>query len=205
MALNFGDIVVPGPSTIEYPTLLDFPAPVLQVYPRETVIAEKLEAIKKLGLLNSRMKDYYDIALDPACTCSKASISSQRFSRLSGIEERRSNPNPLGSRMPSMPIEQGRSSGGHLFVGSRFTEQSGDLERLVIEIRQFAVPVLAAVAGGWISKLDGSLALPGYKSNEVLVSLISKVFRPSRCMQGRPELGVPGRVSSSCFQKSGSA
>jgi hypothetical protein len=40
-----------------------FPAPVLQAYPRETVIAEKLEALTALGLLNSRMKDYYDIAL----------------------------------------------------------------------------------------------------------------------------------------------
>jgi hypothetical protein len=61
--IGFGDVVVPGPTKIEYPTLLDFPAPVLQAYPREAVIAEKLEAISKLGLLNSRMKDYYDIAL----------------------------------------------------------------------------------------------------------------------------------------------
>ena len=48
---------------VEYPTLLDFPPPVLQAYPRETVIAEKLEALTALGLLNSRMKDYYDLAL----------------------------------------------------------------------------------------------------------------------------------------------
>ena len=61
--IGFGDVVVPGPTKIEYPTLLNFPAPVLQAYPRETVIAEKLEAITKLGLLNSGMKDYYDIAL----------------------------------------------------------------------------------------------------------------------------------------------
>ena len=61
--IGFGDVVVPGPTEVEYPTLLDFPAPVLQAYPRETVIAEKLEAITELGLLNSRMKDYYDIAL----------------------------------------------------------------------------------------------------------------------------------------------
>lgn len=61
--IGFGDVVVPGPTEIEYPTLLDFPPPVLQAYPRETVIAEKLEGITKLGLLNSRMKDYYDIAL----------------------------------------------------------------------------------------------------------------------------------------------
>lgn len=32
-------------------------------YPRETVVAEKLEALATLGILNSRLKDYYDIAL----------------------------------------------------------------------------------------------------------------------------------------------
>lgn len=36
--------MVPEPTKIEYPTPLDFPAPALQAYSRETVIAEKLEA-----------------------------------------------------------------------------------------------------------------------------------------------------------------
>jgi hypothetical protein len=53
----------PEPAEIEYPTLLNFPSPVLRAYPRETVVAEKLEALTALGLLNSRIKDYYDLAL----------------------------------------------------------------------------------------------------------------------------------------------
>ena len=61
--IGFGDVIVPAPTQVEYPTLLDFPAPVLLAYPKETVVAEKLEALTKLGLLNSRMKDYYDLAL----------------------------------------------------------------------------------------------------------------------------------------------
>ena len=61
--IGFGDVIVPAPKELEYPTLLDFPAPVLSTYPRETVVAEKLEALTKLGLLNSRLKDYYDLAL----------------------------------------------------------------------------------------------------------------------------------------------
>lgn len=48
---------------VEYPTLLEFPAPILMAYPKETVGAEKLEALTVLGLLNSRIKDYYDLAL----------------------------------------------------------------------------------------------------------------------------------------------
>ncbi len=46
-----------------FPPLLDFPAPNLRAYPRETVVAEKLEATVKLGQANSRMKDFYDLVV----------------------------------------------------------------------------------------------------------------------------------------------
>jgi hypothetical protein len=61
--IGFGDVIVPQPVEVEYPTLLEFPPPVLRAYPKETVVAEKLEALTVLGLLNSRLKDYYDLAL----------------------------------------------------------------------------------------------------------------------------------------------
>jgi hypothetical protein len=61
--IGFGDSIVPRPDEIEYPVLLEFPVPKLLAYPRETVVAEKLEAIAVLGVLNSRMKDYFDLML----------------------------------------------------------------------------------------------------------------------------------------------
>ncbi len=59
--VGFGDVVVPSPEVVEYPTLLGFQAPRLRGYPKEALIAEKFHAMVQLGLLNSRMKDYYDI------------------------------------------------------------------------------------------------------------------------------------------------
>ncbi len=59
--IGFGDSIVPGLDEIEYPVLLDAPAPKLRGYKPETVVAEKFEAIVKLGRANSRMKDLYDI------------------------------------------------------------------------------------------------------------------------------------------------
>lgn len=59
--IGFGDAVVPDPTATEYPTLLDFPAPRIRAYPRESVVAEKYQALVALGIANSRMKDYYDI------------------------------------------------------------------------------------------------------------------------------------------------
>jgi hypothetical protein len=61
--IGFGDVLTPGAVSTEYPTILDFPAPRLNGYCRETVVAEKFEAMVKLGLANSRMKDFYDIWL----------------------------------------------------------------------------------------------------------------------------------------------
>lgn len=57
----FGDAVVPPPTDIPFRTLLDQPAPLLQGYAIETVVAEKLQAITRLGLINSRLKDYFDL------------------------------------------------------------------------------------------------------------------------------------------------
>jgi predicted nucleotidyltransferase component of viral defense system len=59
----FGDALEPGPEVIDYPCMLDFPAPRLRAYARETVIAEKFQAMVALGRANSRMKDFYDIWL----------------------------------------------------------------------------------------------------------------------------------------------
>lgn len=60
--IGYGDAVTPAPESATYPVLLDdFPAPLLRVYPRYTVVAEKVEAIVTLGVANSRMKDYFDL------------------------------------------------------------------------------------------------------------------------------------------------
>lgn len=60
--VGFGDAVTPAAEIVEYPVMLDeFPAPKLRVYPRYTVVAEKLEAMVTLGVANSRMKDYFDL------------------------------------------------------------------------------------------------------------------------------------------------
>jgi len=59
--VGFGDALSVAPEEITFPVLLDMAAPKLRAYSRETVVAEKLEAIVKLGMLNSRFKDYFDL------------------------------------------------------------------------------------------------------------------------------------------------
>jgi predicted nucleotidyltransferase component of viral defense system len=59
--IGFGDAVTPNARLATIPSFLDFPAPIMKIYPVYTVIAEKFHAMVALGLFNSRIKDFYDI------------------------------------------------------------------------------------------------------------------------------------------------
>jgi hypothetical protein len=61
--IGFGDAITPAPERVKFPTLLNAPAPELLAYPRYTMVSEKLEAMVRLGIANSRMKDFYDVWL----------------------------------------------------------------------------------------------------------------------------------------------
>lgn len=57
--VGFGDAVLPTPAT--FPVLLPLEPPRIQVYQRETAIAEKFQAMVALDISNSRMKDFFDV------------------------------------------------------------------------------------------------------------------------------------------------
>ncbi|WP_198521556.1 nucleotidyl transferase AbiEii/AbiGii toxin family protein [Rhizobium sullae] len=59
--IGYGDVITPDPVDIEYPSILEQPAPHLRAYPAETVVAEKFQAMVALDMLNSRMKDFFDL------------------------------------------------------------------------------------------------------------------------------------------------
>jgi predicted nucleotidyltransferase component of viral defense system len=59
--IGFGDAMADANQQLDYPTLLDLPVPRIRSYPPATVVAEKFQAMVALGVLNTRMKDYYDL------------------------------------------------------------------------------------------------------------------------------------------------
>lgn len=61
MDIAFGDIIIPKPKLMEFPTLLEEKSPKVKVYSIESIVSEKFEAMVKLAMANSRMKDFYDI------------------------------------------------------------------------------------------------------------------------------------------------
>jgi predicted nucleotidyltransferase component of viral defense system len=60
--IGLGDVVTPPARLATLPAILaDFSKPRVKVYPAETIVAEKLHAMVKLGIANSRMKDFFDV------------------------------------------------------------------------------------------------------------------------------------------------
>jgi hypothetical protein len=144
--IGFGDVMVPGPTELTYPTLLDFPAPVLQAYSRETVIAEKLEALTKLGLLNSRMKDYYDLALLSRMYSFEGEQLIATIIATFGHRGTKVEHEPIGLT-DAFFADPARAVQWRAFIRrSRFAEEPNDLKNLVSEVRRFALPLLNAAA-----------------------------------------------------------
>lgn len=58
--IGFGDALT-GAETTSYPSLLGMESPRIRSYPPAVVIAEKFQAMVQLGIINGRMKDYFDL------------------------------------------------------------------------------------------------------------------------------------------------
>ncbi len=146
--IGFGDAVVPGPDEVHYPVILgEMPGPHLHVYPRYTVVAEKLEALTSLGMLNSRMKDYFDLWI----LAKHSDFDGQILSRaVAATFERRRTAVPTG-----VPIGL---SDEFINDGQKGKQWQGFLRKnaldpmplatVVADLRDFLMPVLAAIAAG---------------------------------------------------------
>jgi hypothetical protein len=142
-----GDVMVPGPRMIEYPVLLAGDTVQLLAYPIESSIAEKLQAMVALGDANSRMKDFYDVWI-----CSKH-LDFNADTLLRAIDA------TFKNRDTDVPIDQVEAftaafAEGHRVQWNAFIRKIGDgelvdeFERVVNDIKIFAMPALHSLTGG---------------------------------------------------------
>jgi predicted nucleotidyltransferase component of viral defense system len=146
--VGFGDAITPEAAAIDFPALLDFPAPRLRAYPRETVVAEKLEAMVQLGMANSRMKDFYDILV----LARGFDFDGDLLTRaIRATFERRKT--PLSTSVPVAltvtfaddPTKKAQWSG---FVRKAGVDDAGSLAEAVAAVAAFAeTPLLTAAQG----------------------------------------------------------
>ncbi len=141
--IGFGDVMTPGPETLTYPTILDFPAPTLSGYSRETVVAEKLQALVQLRMLNTRMKDYFDLWLLTRQPELSREVLVEAIKRTFANRGMELDLDPIGlsSAFGNDPAKQMQWSA---FVKrSRLTEAPAKLSEVVEELRLFFAPILS--------------------------------------------------------------
>jgi len=148
--IGFGDAVTPAPEYVEYPVMLaEFATPKLRVYPRYTVIAEKFEALSKLGIANSRMKDYFDLWILARLTHFDGNILRQA---IQATFERRQT--ALTGQLPfgltdAFARDTQKQLQWQAFVHKNRLE-APDLVIVVAGLAAFVLPVIEAISAGML-------------------------------------------------------
>jgi predicted nucleotidyltransferase component of viral defense system len=151
--VGFGDRVVPKPEEIDFPTLLDFPAPHLRSYTRESVVAEKFEAMVKLGMLNSRMKDFFDLwSLSQNFSFDGATLSEAIKTTFETRGTKVPNEAPV-ALTPEFYDDQQKNAQWKAFLNkSKLSAEGRTLPEIADALRTFLLPVSEVVAHGGIHK-----------------------------------------------------
>ena len=138
--IGFGDAVTPEPTEITYPTLLDLPAPTLRAYRRETVVAEKFQAIVVLGIANTRMKDFYDLCM----LAKEFDFDRAQLARaIAATFERRKTPLPDGLPIAfQQEFWSSKESEWSAFLKKDSLVQAIQLEDVVQRLTEFIGPAL---------------------------------------------------------------
>ena len=146
--VGFGDPVVPAPVRRQYPTILDFPPPVLLGYTPESAIAEKLEAMVKLGLLNGRMKDYHDIWRLSQQLDFEGDVLAEAVRQTFGFRGTEPVPVPEGLTPGYAEREGNREMWRAFLRRHQLTDADLGLDEVVSAVAEFLLPLLGAVCEG---------------------------------------------------------
>jgi hypothetical protein len=147
--IGFGDTITPPPVETSFPTILNGPAPLLLTYPKETVVAEKFEAMVKLGMANSRMKDLHDIRALAELFPFDGTVLSEAIAR---TFERRKTAMPTEAAPPQaftfefFEDESKRRQWGAFNTKNRLYIDAVPLKRVVGDIERFLMPLVIGVA-----------------------------------------------------------
>ena len=146
--IGFGDVIVPEAALTDYPVLLELAAPRLRAYPRETVVAEKFDAMVKLDQLNSRLKDFFDLWLLSRQFEFDGRILATAVTQTFSHRKTAITPQPvaLTAAFANDPIKQTQWKG--FLRKSRIDTAPRDLPVVIEAISQFLLPLAQAHSAG---------------------------------------------------------
>ncbi len=146
--LGFSDKITPRIETVDYPILLDMPAARLRAYPKETVVAEKLDAVVQLGQANSRMKDFFDLwHLSRAFAFSGVILVKAIGNTFGARTTRIPGDTPIGLTEEFATANQAQWQAFLARIGNE-DEQLTYFNSVISSLREFALPPLHAAGSG---------------------------------------------------------
>jgi len=161
--IGFGDVVTPAAAEVTYPVLLDFLAPVLPAYSRESVVAEKFQAMVMLGIANSRMKDFYDLWVLARQFEFQGPLLCQA---IRATFERRRTPVPAETPLalsPEFAQDRGKQTQWRAFISKGKLDTGGvGLNEVIDALRDFLMPAAEAIVAGRLSAMTWPALGPWY-------------------------------------------
>ena len=146
--IGIGDVVTPAARTATLPSILDdFVSPRVKVYPPETIVSEKLHAMVKLGIANSRMKDFFDVYVLARGREFDESLLAKAIAR-TFARRKTAIPDTPFALTTEFYSDRAKETHWQAFL----TKSGVDAPRLFSEVgdvlRKFLVPVLASARSG---------------------------------------------------------
>jgi nucleotidyltransferase AbiEii toxin of type IV toxin-antitoxin system len=146
--VGFGDAITPGPIEIDYPALLDAPAPHLRAYPIETVVAEKFHALAVRGITDSRLKDYYDLWLIAnTFELDRAPLAAAVRQTFARRETALPQKKPTG--LSEAYVETWGDQWRTFLTHERMAAAPEQLATVVADLEQFVLPLMEEAEGDW--------------------------------------------------------
>jgi predicted nucleotidyltransferase component of viral defense system len=165
--VGYGDAVIPEATQIEYPSLLDFPSPRIRAYPKETVVAEKLETMIRFGMVNSRMKDFYDLHILSKTFSFDGSTLVQAMGATFSRRETK-----IPTEVPIALSDDSASNSDKIIQWKAFLNRNGlenstiNFSQLIDELRTFLVQPLQAVTSKDTFQQNWAAGGPWLKTHE---------------------------------------
>jgi hypothetical protein len=147
--IGFGDVVTAGPVEIEFPTLLDLPAPVLAAYSRESVVSEKYQALVDLGIANTRLKDFFDLYVLSDRFAFDGSALAEAIRATFGRRETALPDGVPTGLSDEFARDRGKQAQWSAFVRKGRLEGAPEtLEAVILGLREFLLPPTGALRAG---------------------------------------------------------
>lgn len=151
--IGFSGAAIPSPKIKELPSILDLPPLKILCYTLESTIAEKFLAMVKRDVLNSRMKDFYDIWMLSSRNDFNGQTLGKAIEKAFAENGMEIDPKPTAFTMAFRKSEDKAIQWNAFIRKNRIDDAPKSFEKATATVTAFLKPLVTAVSESAYSKL----------------------------------------------------